>query len=201
MTTAGDGIDWSAAHEQLARARRALEAPDVRSTEEAARVLAQRARALALPKATPVAPAERLELLVFTVCGERYGAPSASVLDVLRLRGVTRVPGTPAAVAGVVTHRGRILTVLDLCTLLELPGGAGAPHERIVAVEAGGTSYGLLAQSVEGFAQVGADLTPPAPDDVHRFGFVRGATADMVAVLDLEALLRDPRVIVDEEAE
>ncbi len=135
-------IDWQQAYARLERARRALEAGGGLSPEEATRILKERAQALARPQEEVSAPAETLDLLVFSLGGERYGIEAAHVVDVLRLRELTPVPGTPPFVLGVMNHRGRIVAVLDLPKLLELPGHGSAEDSRVVAVEAGGMSFG-----------------------------------------------------------
>jgi len=40
---------------------------------------------------------------------------------------------------------------------------------------------------------------PPVTLTGDRHAFIRGVTGEMVAVLDLEALARDPRIVVNQE--
>ncbi|MBI2494179.1 MAG: chemotaxis protein CheW, partial [Candidatus Rokubacteria bacterium] len=82
--------------------------------DETARILQDRARALAKPLEEPSAPGETLDLLLFGLAGERYGIDAAHVLEVVQLPELVPVPCTPPVVLGVVNHRGRVLTVLDL---------------------------------------------------------------------------------------
>ena len=171
------------------------------SPEEVQRILRQRAEALAKPPDEARTPADLLELLVLSLGGERYGIEAADVLDVVPLRGLTPVPGTPSFVLGVVHHRGRVLPLLDLRTLFELGGRGMANGGRVVAVAAGGMTFGIFADAVTGTVRVGGDEVTPAPATLagdHR-ALVRGVTGEMVAVLDLDALARDPRITVNEE--
>jgi purine-binding chemotaxis protein CheW len=111
------------------------------------------------------------------------------------------VPGTPSFVLGVMNHRGRILPVLDVRGLFELAGRGVPEGSRVLAVEAGGMTFGVFAEAVIGTVTVGAhELAPPPvilPAD--RQAFLRGVTGEMVAVLDLEVLARDPRITVNDE--
>ena len=168
---------------------------------DVARILRERAQALARPAAHAEAPADALDLLVFSLSGERYAIELGSALQVVPLRGVTPVPCTPTFVLGVINHRGRILAVLDLRRLWNLPG-ASTPSGRIVVVEAGDTTLGIFAEAIEGTVPVEAgQLTaPPVALAGGQPVFIRGVTADMVAVLDLGALARDPRITVCDEA-
>lgn len=201
MREAGERIDWQQAYAVLERARRAMEFGDEPPVEEVQRILRERARALARPLAEAPTPTDVVELLVFALGGERYAIEAAHVLEVVPLGELTPVPGAPAHVLGVVNHRGRILPVMDLRRLLELAGQGVTEGGRVVAVQAGGMTFGILANAVAGLIEVGADeVAPPAPA-LSRRGqtFVRGVTAEMVALLDLGALARDPGLLVNEE--
>ncbi|OGU18474.1 MAG: hypothetical protein A3K13_01150 [Gemmatimonadetes bacterium RIFCSPLOWO2_12_FULL_68_9] len=70
-----------------------------------------------------------------------------------------------------------------------------------MAVEAGGMTFGIFAGAVTGTVRVGAEEVAvlPATPAADRQGLIRGVTGEMVAVLDLDALSRDPRITVNEE--
>ncbi len=194
-------IDWQEVHARLEQARRAVEATEHLSPEEASGILKERARALARPVEEAVTQAEALEVLVFSLGAERYGIETGRVVEVIPLRDLTPVPCTPASVLGVVNHRGRILPVLDLRRLLDLEDQGITEGSRVVAVEAGGMKFGIFACAVTGTLRVGAGevAPPPATSGADRRGLIRGVTAEMVAVLDLDALSRDQRITVNEE--
>lgn len=198
---AGRTFDWQEAYARLERARRALEAGAERPPEEVARILRERAAALARPLEEAVPPAEVVELLVFSLAGERYGIETAHVLEVVPLRELTPVPCTPPFVLGVVNHRGRILPVLDFRRLLELAADGVAEGSRVVAAEAGGMTFGVYADAVAGTVRVGAHEVGPPPLTLaaDRRTWIRGVTGEMVAVLDLDAVARDPRIVVNDE--
>jgi purine-binding chemotaxis protein CheW len=195
------GIDWQEVHARVERTRQALDAAEASSPEEIRRILSERARALARPLGAPATTGERLELLVVVLAKERYGIEIAHVEDVLPLRELTPVPCTPPLVLGVINHRGRVLPVLDLRRLFDLTGEGIAEGSRVVAVEIGGMSAGLYGDGLEGIVELGLDEVSPASTTLggERQAFLRGVTPDMLAVLDLEALIRDPRMAVNDD--
>lgn len=201
MQEAQLAIDWEKARARLEQTRWAVEAGGELPRDEVKRILRERAQALAKPLEEAPTPAEGLELLVFSLAGERYGIETAHVLEVLPLRDLIPVPRTPSFVLGVVNHRGRILPVLDLRRLFDLAGQEVAERSRVVAVEAGGMTFGVFAEAVIGTVAVGADEVAPPPVILtrDRQAFLRGVTGEMVAMLDLEALARDPRITVNDE--
>jgi purine-binding chemotaxis protein CheW len=100
--------------------------------------------------------------VVVRLGGGRFALPMAAVAEVGRLPGLTRVPGTPPWVPGVVNWRGRILGVLDLRLLLGVPTADGADETRLVVLSAGGLSVGVVAERVEGVLDVDTSaLEPP----------------------------------------
>jgi purine-binding chemotaxis protein CheW len=151
--------------------------------------------------AQTAAASEMLDLLVFSLSDARYAVKTGDVAEVTPLRELTPVPCTPPFVRGVVNHRGRILAVLDLGKFFELAGQSIRQDSFIIAVEARGLSFGILADLVVGTVQCAATELSPAPAALPaaRRIFLKGVTAEMVAVLDLEALARDPHLIVNEE--
>ena len=87
--------------------------------------------------------------VIFRVDKERYALPLPSVREVVvPPASLTRVPRAPAAVRGVMNLRGRVVTVVELATLLALPAtepGTG----RVVLLDRGKRDLGLWVTDVE----------------------------------------------------
>lgn len=194
-------VDWGEIHARLERSRRALEAGGEPPPGEVERILRERAKSLARPREEAPEAAATLDLLVFTLGGERYGIETDHAVEVIPVHDLVPVPCTPPFVLGVVNHRGQVLPVLDLQRLSGLPGQAAKEGCLAVVVEAGGMKFGIFAEAAEGAVRAGANelAPPPAPPAGGREAFIRGVTREMVGVLDLEALARDPRIMVNEE--
>ena len=194
-------IDWQEVYTRLERTQRTLDAGGKLPPEEVRRILRERAQALARPLQETLAPTKALDLLLFSLTGERYAIETAYVLEVFPLRELTPVPCTPSFVLGAVNYRGLILPVLDLRRLFELAVPGGSQGIQVVAVEAGGMTFGILAEAVVGTIGVAAHEVGPPPLTLSgdRETFIQGVTEEMAAVLDLPALARDPRMAVNEE--
>ncbi|QRK09972.1 purine-binding chemotaxis protein CheW [Archangium violaceum] len=92
--------------------------------------------------------------VIFRVEKERYGLPLSAVKEVVvPPERFTRVPRAPAAVAGVMNLRGRVVTVVELRQLLGLPDGP-TPPARVVLLERGRRDLGLLVTDVDGIEAV-----------------------------------------------
>ncbi len=167
-----------------------------------ARILADRARALARPLRGEVS-GETVELVVLALGPERYGVDTRHVIELQTLSGLSRVPGLPPIWAGIVNLRGTLCPVLDLRAYLSLPEpGEPRAARKVALVAGGGLTVGLLVDDTLEIARVPvARIGPPlmgVPGTTR--GGVRGVTPDLLTVLDVEELLADPRLVVREES-
>jgi purine-binding chemotaxis protein CheW len=191
----GTRIDWTEAHARLARFR-ALVDTGVRDATEERTLLERRARELAREATGRAAPASRRDVLVFSRGAERYGFDLGVATEVLKPTALTPLPGTPTVIVGVVLHRGEVVPVVDMLGLLGQPAAA-VERARVVVVETGGITLGLLADEVAGAVTLSADAEPLSPRE-ELAEWIRGTTDDMVTLLDLPLLVQDPRIVVDE---
>jgi purine-binding chemotaxis protein CheW len=199
----GDRFDWRAVHARLEAIRQSLDSGGEPSPEAARRILEERARKVAQPALKAESGAEDLPVLVFSRGGERYGVDPLHVVEVLPLIRPTPLPGTRRFLVGVIHHRGEVRAVFDLQRLLGAPGpeGVGAkPEGRVVVLELRGLSFGLLADDVTGVVPMKAQEIANAERGSResQAPWIRGTTGEMVSVLDLDELARDPRVTVNE---
>jgi purine-binding chemotaxis protein CheW len=90
----------------------------------------------------------RVEYVTFALAGEAYAVPISRVAEILKPLPITPVPRAPRIVIGVMTVRGRLVTVFDLRRRLRLPE---APHDhrtRILITDTGDERIGLLVDEV-----------------------------------------------------
>lgn len=158
--------------------------------------LVARARLLARVPAQAPRPGEMLELVVFTLAGERYGIESRLVREVARLTRFTPVPGTPPYVLGITSLRGEILALFDLRQLLGVVAVGVTDLGRIVVLGENRREFGLLADSASEIVTVPRSGLAQTEGAWGR-AYVRGVTADGVIVLSGEALLGDPQLTID----
>lgn len=171
---------------------------------DARKVLEERARVLARPLPQQSSElGDGLELLAFTRSGSAYAVPAATVVEIAPAAVPTPLPWVPPAVLGVVNHRGRIVPLVDVARLAA--GGAGADGEAgfTVVVAVGAAALALSADAVTGVERIAReDVRPGGELGIEDGGApVAGVTPALAAILDVEALVRDPRVEVNEEIE
>lgn len=167
------------------------------------RLLQRRARELARPP-EPQEPAANLVAVVeFRLGAEAYAIDVQYVAEVLPFRPLTRIPGVPAFVRGIVNVRGLVVAILDLRILLGLPVEDPSPQARILLLGSPTVAFGILADQVPGTGSLLLrELQPPLPTlRGMRAAFTRGVTSSGLALLDAPALLDDPRLRVCDTTE
>jgi purine-binding chemotaxis protein CheW len=124
----------------------------------------------------------------------RYTVAMTEVAEVIALPRITRIPGSPAFLRGVANWRGRMLPVLDLRPLLGAANLPLASSARLVVVQEGVVTAGIVAEAVPGVydLSLGDAAPPPATLGAEAARLVSGQVADArgpVAVLDVAAVL------------
>lgn len=184
--------------EQLDRAAAAAPA-----TEDLAELWHRRAVELAEAPDRDYEVGELLTLVLLRLGADRYAVPITSVREILRVGCLTPVSTAPAFVLGVINLRGVIVTVLDLRVFFGLEPGPVGDEARIILAEGGGMVVGILVEQVEEIIDLPAlQIKPPlSPTKGLVEDYVVGLAAhgdQMVVLIDLEKVLRNPRIIVDE---
>jgi purine-binding chemotaxis protein CheW len=135
-----------------------------------------------------------VECLGFVRAGERYLIETRHVVEVAT-RELTRMPGAPPALLGVVNLRGEIVPVFDLGRIL---GRSAAPprleQASLIVLGALRAEAAIYAEALEGTCRLKAgELSDsrPAP------GLLRGTTRDARVVLDGAALLEGSALAAD----
>jgi len=139
--------------------------------------------------------ADGLLVTGFALGAANFGVDARLVQEVVKVGELTRVHAAPSDVIGIRNLRGRIVTVVDMATHLDLGSVAIGPESRLLIMEHQGESYGFLVDAVtEAIAldeeHIGA---PPASMDSALRARLRGVwreTDRLTAILDPQALFQ-----------
>jgi len=166
------------------------------------RILEERARELARPMQKDEEE-EASSLLILAVGVERYGIDINTVGETRPLAGLAPLPHAPPFWKGLVNVRGRLCPVLDLGRYLQVPEPESPslpPRDRrmLVVVTALGLTVGLIVDAVGEIRRVPMGSVKASAAESLGGGAtaILGVTDDLISVLDVEALLADPSLIV-----
>jgi purine-binding chemotaxis protein CheW len=174
--------------------------------KDAQGILEERARLLAKLPEQKATSGEALEVLAFHLGTEYIGIPTEGVHEIqpLSAHHWSRVPCAPDFILGIVNLRSRIYSIMDLAVFWGLPPHPISEKAHILLVRGGNghqeMELTLLTDDLDKVCHFRLDDLHPTPSTVPAQvqAHVRGVTADMMIVLNLESLLSDPNIIVNE---
>lgn len=138
--------------------------------------------------------------VVFACGGRRFGFPLEHVREILTPAPFTRLPGAGAAVCGLISLRGRLLTVLDAGVILGAAAAAETPDHRVLVLEMGGRRVGAAVDGIVAVSRAPLDEAgggePAGTSDLPAGG--SGLAVLGTAVLDSGPFLAlDPFALTD----
>ncbi|HXL02798.1 MAG TPA: chemotaxis protein CheW [Candidatus Atribacteria bacterium] len=92
---------------------------------------------------------KEFQLVAFQLGEETYGVDISQVEEIIRMQPITRVPGAPDFVEGVINLRGRVIPVIDLRKRFRLPPREETKNTRIVVVEVSPNTVGMIVDAVD----------------------------------------------------
>jgi purine-binding chemotaxis protein CheW len=140
---------------------------------------------------------KRTEYLAFVLAGETYAVQIAHVAEILRPPPITEVPRAPSMILGVISVRGRLVTVVDLRRRFRLAEAPIDRKTRVLLSEGGaGEQVGLLVDEVQQVWRLAIEEIEPAnvlggDQPAHIAGIGRPIDGDgtILILLDLRPIL------------
>lgn len=152
--------------------------------------------------------ARRRQYLTFLLSSEEYAVDVLSVKEIIEYGDVTKVPGTPFHVRGVINLRGSVVPVVDLRQKFGMSATERTVNTCIViaevAIEGERTLLGALADSVQEVIDLepGQIEPPPRIGASVRTEFIRGMgkrDAGFVIILDVDRVFSGDELALVQE--
>ncbi len=142
----------------------------------------------------------RVEYLAFVLSGETYAVQIAHVAEILRPPPVTEVPRAPGNILGVISVRGKLVTVIDLRRRFRLHESPMDRKTRILLADVGtGEQVGLLVDEVHQVWRLAPEEIEAAnvlggeqPAHIAGIGRPTGEQGTILVLLDLRPILENP---------
>jgi purine-binding chemotaxis protein CheW len=134
------------------------------------------------------------QLVVFTLGTEHYALAIQQVHEIIRYSEPRSVASSVDWVRGVISLRGRIVPVYDLAARLGVPSEL-TEHTKIVIVEAGAETAGVIVGGVEEVLTVEDEQMQDAPGaDSTLIESIAKIGNRLVVLLKAGAILSEPEV-------
>jgi purine-binding chemotaxis protein CheW len=132
------------------------------------------------------------QLVVFTLGAEQYALPIQQVHEIIRYTEPRSVASRAEWVRGVISLRGRIVPVFDLAARLGVHSEINE-HAKIVIVEAGSETAGLIVDAVEEVLTVTDDQIEEVPGaDMTLIDAIAKIGERLIVLLKPSAIISAP---------
>lgn len=138
---------------------------------------------------------KELQVVGLRIGRETFGLPISIVREIVRVPEITSVPNAPDYIEGVINLRGRIIPIVDLRKRFGQKQFEPNKKNRIVVVELGARSFGLIVNSASEVLRI-----PPSeieePNNVFQEGeldYITGVgklNGRLVILLDVNRILK-----------
>jgi purine-binding chemotaxis protein CheW len=137
------------------------------------------------------------QLVVFRLGTEEFGVDISQVREIIRIGDITRIPGSPRYVDGVINLRGQVTTVVNLRHRLGLDGKAMDGNARIMILEVDKNVVGVVVDSVTEVKNLAAsqiELLPDALSTSVSSTYIQGVgkiDGRLLILVDLKHVIKD----------
>ena len=135
-----------------------------------------------------------IQLVVFQLSDEEYGAAIGQVQEIVNLGKVTRMPKAPAFVEGIINLRGRVVPIIDIRKRFDLAPKERDKNARIMVVLVEGQAMGIVVDSISEVLRLPKEDIEPPPQIIGDISatYLKGVgkVGDrLVVLLDLDKVL------------
>ena len=169
--------------------------------KENRKLLKMRAIEMAKEPELKMEGSEYVVIIAFSMSDENYGIDSDFVSEVHHIKEFTSLPGVPSYILGVINIRGRILEVIDLKKLFNLPEKGLGELNKVIILRNDDMEFGILADIVHGTQIIAIEDIKSIPHTVSGITekYLMGITKEHLIILNAENLLTDKSIIVNDE--
>lgn len=141
---------------------------------------------------------ESNSFLEFTLLSQKFAIESSFTTEVHFLKEITPIPGAPHFVSGVVLHRGKIVSVINLRSLFKMRERGLTDLNKFIIISHKDVYFGIIADSISGIAKksITSITPPPTTVDIKVSTFISGIFPDGVVLLDALKLITSPEIII-----
>ncbi len=135
-----------------------------------------------------------MQLVSFHLGDEVYGIEIVKVREIILMGEITRVPQTPPFVKGLINLRSTVIPVIDLRIRFDLKANDFTSESRIMVIDVGGKTIGIIVDAVSEVLRVANDQIAPPPPTVagleqeYLTGLVK-LDEQLLMLLDVDKIL------------
>jgi purine-binding chemotaxis protein CheW len=150
-------------------------------------------------------PGGSMQLVSFKLSSETYGIEITKIREIILVGEITRVPETPHYIKGLINLRSSVIPVIDLRARFSLAENELTQDSRIMVLNVGRRTIGIVVDSVNEVLRVAQDQISPAPPTVASLGnqYMTGLVrleGQLLILLDVDRLFGEAATTAMDQA-
>ena len=146
-----------------------------------------------------------MQLVSFKLGNEMYGIEITKIREIILMGEITQVPETPHYIKGLINLRSTVIPVIDLRARFSLPESQLSDESRIMVLNVGSRTIGIVVDSVSEVLRISHDQISPAPPTIASLGkeYMAGLVRleeELLMLLDIDQLFGDEDTSALEDA-
>ncbi|TSB46170.1 chemotaxis protein CheW [Alkalicoccobacillus porphyridii] len=139
---------------------------------------------------------EQMKVIIFQMHEEEYAIKVSDIQSIERMQSVTRIPGTPTFVKGVMNLRGVITPVIDLREKFGLEKKDSDESTRILITASDDLTLGLVVDGANDVMDIPLNKIEPTPEvvggvEAHYLDGVVKLGTRLFSLLNLEKAVQE----------
>ncbi len=135
-----------------------------------------------------------MQIVSFHLADEVFGVAITKVREIILMCDITQVPQTPPYVKGLINLRSTVIPVIDLRSLFGLPESERGHESRIMVVQVGVRTVGIIVDGVDEVLRISSKDIAPPPATVSGLGneYLEGLVRlekQLLILLDIDKVL------------
>lgn len=140
-----------------------------------------------------------LQVVVFSLNGQIFGAEASQVFQIIRYQEVTKIPRMPKFIEGILNYRGSVLPVISLNKRFELGELTAGKKTKIIVSNIEGKLAGFIVNDVVEIARFTDEDVEPSPLSVksEAAAFLKKVAkkgSQLISIIDLDKVLEDAEI-------
>lgn len=142
-----------------------------------------------------------ITIIKFSLISSIYAFETKYVSEVHLIKGITPIPGTPPFVAGVINVRGRIISAINLKTVLQIGERGLTDQNRLIVLSIQPMYFGVICDTVLGIFSEERALIKKPPTNLPKnyLNYITGILPDNTILLDAQKLLTSSEIILNKQ--
>lgn len=140
-----------------------------------------------------------LQVVVFSLNGQIYGAEASQVFQIIRYKEVTKIPRMPKFIEGILNYRGSVLPIISLNKRFELGDNTIGKKTKIIVSNIEGKLAGFIVNDVIEIARFTDEDMEPAPISLSNgvasfLNMIAKKGNQLISIIDMNKVLDEPEI-------